>query len=170
MVKVQNDNNYIEFTRTELAESEKNYPVNLTKSQIENIIEYIEYYFIDTIRTDESVDNIDYIVDMMEALKQFRYTKATVDSSISNNDTTTSTYKNTDGVEIVGGFFNEVKIMRIFKNPNKELVKEIEQKKKENGGYCPCVLEKTPDTICICKEFREMDEGMCHCGLYIKEK
>jgi hypothetical protein len=91
MVKVQNDNNYIEFTRTELAESEKNYPVNLTKSQ------------------DESVDNIDYIVDMMEALKQFRYTKATVDSSISNNDTTTSTYKNTDGVEIVGGFFNEVK-------------------------------------------------------------
>lgn len=109
MVKVQNDNNYVEFTRTELAESEKNYPVNLTKSQIENIIEYIEYYFIDTIRTDESVDNIDYIVDMMEALKQFRYTKATVDSSISNNDTTTSTYKNTDGVEIVGGFFNEVK-------------------------------------------------------------
>lgn len=46
---------------------------------------------------------------MMEALKQFRYTKATVDSSISNNDTTTSTYKNTDGVEIVDGFFNEVK-------------------------------------------------------------
>lgn len=60
--------------------------------------------------------------------------------------------------------------MRIFKNPNKEFVKEIEQKKKENGGYCPCALEKTPDTICICKEFREMDEGMCHCGLYIKEK
>lgn len=60
--------------------------------------------------------------------------------------------------------------MRIFKNSNKELVKEIEQKKKENGGYCPCALEKTPDTICICKEFREMDEGMCHCGLYIKEK
>ena len=60
--------------------------------------------------------------------------------------------------------------MRIFKNPNKELVKEIEQTKKENGGYCPCVLEKTPDTICISKQFRAIDEGMCHCGLYIKEK
>lgn len=22
--------------------------------------------------------------------------------------------------------------------------------------------------VWMCKEFREMDEGMCHCGLYIK--
>jgi hypothetical protein len=58
--------------------------------------------------------------------------------------------------------------MKIIKNPDQELVREIEQRKKENDGYCPCFLVKTPDTKCMCKEFREMPEGMCHCGLYIK--
>ena len=38
-----------------------------------------------------------------------------------------------------------------------------------NGGYCPCAIEKTPDTKCICKEFREQEEpGFCHCGRYEK--
>lgn len=41
---------------------------------------------------------------------------------------------------------------------------------KNNQGYCPCKLEKTPDTKCICKEFREQLEGECHCGLYVKER
>lgn len=36
--------------------------------------------------------------------------------------------------------------------------------------YCPCSILKNADTKCMCKEFREMDEGMCHCGLYIKTK
>lgn len=60
--------------------------------------------------------------------------------------------------------------MRIYKNPDSEYVKEILADLKSNNGYCPCRLEKTPDTKCMCKEFRDMDEGMCHCGLYIKEK
>ncbi len=40
-----------------------------------------------------------------------------------------------------------------------------------NGAFAK-VWEVTPvsDTKCMCKEFREMDEGMCHCGLYIKTK
>lgn len=58
--------------------------------------------------------------------------------------------------------------MKIILNPDKELVDEIRKKKDENDGYCPCVLTKTPDTKCMCKEFREMTEGMCHCGLFIK--
>ncbi len=57
----------------------------------------------------------------------------------------------------------------IKQNPNKEYVDEVRRKLKENDGYCPCRLEKTPETKCICKEFREQKEGMCHCGLYIKE-
>ena len=28
--------------------------------------------------------------------------------------------------------------MKIIKNPDQELVQEIEQRKKENDGYCPC--------------------------------
>lgn len=60
--------------------------------------------------------------------------------------------------------------MSIKQNPDKEYANEVRKKLKDNGGYCPCRLEKTPDTKCMCKEFRESEEGMCHCGLYIKEK
>lgn len=31
-----------------------------------------------------------------------------------------------------------------------------------------CSLEKNEDTKCMCKEFREMASGTCHCGLYTK--
>lgn len=47
-------------------------------------------------------------------------------------------------------------------------VKEICNALKENDGYCPCRLDKTPDTKCMCKEFREQSTGLCHCGLYEK--
>jgi hypothetical protein len=53
---------------------------------------------------------------------------------------------------------------------NIELVNEIRQKIKENDGYCPCAIQKTEDTKCMCKEFREKTEGECRCGLYIKHK
>ena len=39
---------------------------------------------------------------------------------------------------------------------------------KQNGGYCPCATVKDEDTKCICKEFREQKEGLCHCGRYEK--
>lgn len=55
-------------------------------------------------------------------------------------------------------------------NEDKELVETIREKLKENGGFCPCRLVKNEDTKCMCKEFREQEEGECHCGLYIKTK
>lgn len=59
--------------------------------------------------------------------------------------------------------------MRIKVSDNKEAVKEVRKKLKENSGYCPCKLFKNEDTKCICKEFREQTElGECHCGLYVK--
>lgn len=60
--------------------------------------------------------------------------------------------------------------MTIKKNPDKRYVDEIIRKLKENGGYCPCSIIKNEDTKCMCKKFRESEEGMCHCGLYIKSK
>ena len=51
-----------------------------------------------------------------------------------------------------------------------ELIAEIQDQIEKNGGYCPCRLEKTPDTKCMCKEFREQKLGICHCGLYEKYK
>ena len=60
--------------------------------------------------------------------------------------------------------------MAIRQNPDKEYADEIKRKLKANGGYCPCSLNKSPDTKCMCKDFRETEEGMCHCGLYLKTK
>ena len=61
------------------------------------------------------------------------------------------------------------KIYTICKE-NPELYWKLMLSLDQNDGYCPCRLEKTPDTKCMCKEFREMEEGTCHCGLYIKVK
>ena len=59
--------------------------------------------------------------------------------------------------------------MKIRVSDDTELVAEIRQKLKENDNYCPCRIEKTDDTKCMCKEFREQESGECHCGLYVKE-
>ena len=61
--------------------------------------------------------------------------------------------------------------MTIRVNPNKNIVLEIREKIKNNGGYCPCKLEKTEENKCICKEFSERNKtGYCDCGLYYKEE
>lgn len=60
--------------------------------------------------------------------------------------------------------------MAIRLSEDKELVQEIREKLKENGGYCPCRIKRTEDTKCMCKEFREQENGECHCGLFIKDK
>lgn len=50
-----------------------------------------------------------------------------------------------------------------------DVAKSIEQKLKENGGYCPCTLVRNENTKCMCKDFREQNvPGICHCGLYMK--
>ena len=56
--------------------------------------------------------------------------------------------------------------IRVVDDP--ELVADIRTQLKDNDGYCPCRLSKTPDTKCLCKEFREQEIGVCHCGLYEK--
>lgn len=60
--------------------------------------------------------------------------------------------------------------MAIRQNPDNEYADEVKRKLKANGGYCPCSLIKSPDTKCMCKDFREMEEGMCHCELFLKTK
>jgi len=61
--------------------------------------------------------------------------------------------------------------LKIRHNPDEKLANEIKQSIKDNGGYCPCELTKTTDTLCMCKAFREQNtEGYCHCQLYHKIK
>lgn len=60
--------------------------------------------------------------------------------------------------------------MKVKINEDKELVNLIRQQIKENGGYCPCVIEHNEDNKCMCKDFLEnVSVGeYCHCGLYKK--
>lgn len=65
--------------------------------------------------------------------------------------------------------------MEIRFNDNEKVVGAIREGLKKKNGYCPCRLEQTEDTICMCKEFREQIadpefEGYCHCMLYYKSK
>lgn len=60
--------------------------------------------------------------------------------------------------------------MTIRVSEDKELVAKIVSSLKNNGGFCPCRLEQNEDTKCPCKEFREQEEGECHCGLYTKTR
>ena len=61
--------------------------------------------------------------------------------------------------------------MKIEVSKDKILVQKIKEKLKETGGYCPCRIERTDDTKCICKEFLEQTHtGYCHCGLYYKRE
>ena len=65
--------------------------------------------------------------------------------------------------------------MKIRFNENEEVVKIVKEGLVKSGGYCPCRRERTEDTKCMCKEFRDQIadpsfEGYCHCMLYYKEK
>lgn len=83
--------------------NEKTLPVEFTKSQVDNLVEFIEWNFIDVVRKDEDIDNINYIIDMMEALKKLR----TVAEKFENESIKEQDCNNIDGCEIVGGFIKE---------------------------------------------------------------
>lgn len=59
----------------------------------------------------------------------------------------------------------------IKKNPDSATYDAVTAAVKDNGNYCCCSLQKNPDTLCMCKEFREQQEGgFCHCGRFYKVK
>ena len=64
-------------------------------------------------------------------------------------------------------------MMKISLNPDQEVVNTIREGLKQTGGYCPCRPERTEETKCMCREFKEQIddpayEGFCHCMLYYK--
>ena len=63
--------------------------------------------------------------------------------------------------------------MKVTFNTDEEVVITVKEGLKKTGGYCPCRVERTEDTKCMCKEFRDQIadpgfEGFCHCMLYYK--
>ena len=62
-----------------------------------------------------------------------------------------------------------IKDYTIIPNPDFIRRKKIEERIKNNDGYCICSLIHDEDTECICKEFKEQDHsGWCNCGQYYK--
>ena len=64
---------------------------------------------------------------------------------------------------------------KIRLNENAEVVQTVKEGLKRTGGYCPCRIEQSEATKCICDEFRQQMadpefEGYCHCLLYYKPK
>lgn len=58
-------------------------------------------------------------------------------------------------------------------NEDASFVERIENALKMREGYCPCRIQRIPENICPCKEFRDQVadpafEGYCHCRLYYK--
>lgn len=50
-----------------------------------------------------------------------------------------------------------------------EINPEFRKAVEDNDGYCPCMVLKTPETKCMCKQFRDQKEpGPCHCGRFNK--
>ncbi len=65
--------------------------------------------------------------------------------------------------------------MKIRYNENQKVVEKIREGLLRKQGHCPCRIEMSEDTMCMCREFREQVadpnfEGYCHCMLYYKEK
>lgn len=63
--------------------------------------------------------------------------------------------------------------MKITLNKDKQIVDVIKEGLEHTGGYCPCRMERTEETKCMCREFKEQIkdpefEGFCHCMLYYK--
>lgn len=58
--------------------------------------------------------------------------------------------------------------MEVKKGPKYDEITKL--LKEETDGYCPCKLDRTEDTKCICKEFRDQmeknEKGKCHCQRY----
>ncbi len=61
--------------------------------------------------------------------------------------------------------------MKIMENDNLAVTALVKKGLAESGGYCPCQVQKSNDTLCMCKEFREQIadpsfEGFCRCALF----
>ena len=58
-------------------------------------------------------------------------------------------------------------------NEDEKIVNMIKEGLKAKDGYCPCRLQKLPEFVCPCEEFRSQladgaYHGLCHCRQYKK--
>ena len=65
-------------------------------------------------------------------------------------------------------------MIRIRFNPDFDHCKKILAALEKKSGHCPCRIDVSPATVCMCEDFiRQMQEessGHCHCNLFQFEK
>lgn len=47
------------------------------------------------------------------------------------------------------------------------VVSRVREGLRANGGHCPCMVEKSDDSICPCFDMRTY--GRCICGLFVSD-
>lgn len=59
--------------------------------------------------------------------------------------------------------------LKVIQNPDTKTYAAASVAVYNNGGFCPCLIDRNDNTKCPCKEFREQEtEGLCTCGRYMK--
>lgn len=53
-------------------EPDRGITIELTCSQVDNLMEFFEFEFIDSIRNNTDIDNMNYLVDMCEIYKKLK--------------------------------------------------------------------------------------------------
>ena len=46
-------------------------------------------------------------------------------------------------------------MLKIIKNPDENKYNEVTEAVKNADGYCPCMLQRTPETKCVCKHYKD---------------
>ena len=64
--------------------------------------------------------------------------------------------------------------LKVIQNPDTKTYAAASVAVYNNGGFCPCLIDRNDNTKCPCKEFREQIAdpdftGYCHCLLYYKD-
>lgn len=60
-------------------------------------------------------------------------------------------------------------MLKIIKNPDEDMFREVQAAVKANSGYCPCRTERNQSSKCPCAYFRnQTTPGECDCGLFVK--
>lgn len=58
-------------------------------------------------------------------------------------------------------------MIRVIKT---EKFEEIKNAVEKNDGYCPCIVQHTPESKCMCQSFKDQvkrgELGKCLCGMY----
>ena len=62
-------------------------------------------------------------------------------------------------------------MLKIIKNPDKEIYESATKAVKNADGYCPCRLKRDQSTKCMCEDFKnQQTEGFCYCLRFCKKE